>query len=115
MTANKRLREDLEEKEADCQKLLSLSKDILKEKRAIQKQYEHMKTQSKEAHNQMENKDAEFARLQKRSQVLSDLTILAEASKSLQTQNDSCLLKETRVLQMSISISICITLVLRLF
>ena len=42
-----------------------------------------MKTQSKEARNQMESKDAEFSRLQKRSQVLSDLTILAEASKSL--------------------------------
>ena len=35
ITANKRLREDLEEKEADYQKLLSISKDILKEKRAI--------------------------------------------------------------------------------
>ena len=51
MTANKRLREDLEEKEADYQKLLSISKDILKEKRTIQKQFEHMKTQSKEVHN----------------------------------------------------------------
>ena len=44
MTTNKRLREDLEEKETDYQKLLSISKYILKEKRAIQKQYEHMKT-----------------------------------------------------------------------
>ena len=78
MTANKRLREDLEDKEADYQKLLSISKDILKEKRTIQKQLEHMKAQSKE-----ENKDAEFSRLQKRSQVLSDLIILEEASKSL--------------------------------
>ena len=33
MTANKRLREDLEEKEADYQKLFSISEDILKEKR----------------------------------------------------------------------------------
>ena len=65
MNANKRLWEDLEEKEANYQKLLSISKDILKEKRTIQNQCEHMKTQSKEAHNQMENKDAEFARLQK--------------------------------------------------
>ena len=62
MTANKRLREDLEEKEADYQKLLSISKDILKEKRTIQKQFEHMKAQSKE-----ENKDVEFSKLQKRS------------------------------------------------
>ena len=76
MTTNKRLREDLEEKEVDYQKLLSISKDILKEKRTIQKQLEHMKAQSKE-----ENKDVQFARLQKRSQVLSDLTILAEAYK----------------------------------
>ena len=83
MTANKRLRKDLEEKETDYQKMLLISKYILKEKRAIQKQYEHMKTHSKEAQNQMENKDAEYARLQKRSQVLSDLTVLAEASKSL--------------------------------
>ena len=45
------------------------------------KQFEHVMTQSKEV--QMENKDAEFARLQKRFQVLSDLTVLAEASKSL--------------------------------
>ena len=78
MTTNKRLREDLEEKEADCQKLVSISKDILKEKRTIQKQFQHMKAQSKE-----ENKDVEFARLQMQSQVLSDITILAEASKSL--------------------------------
>ena len=35
MTANKRLREDLEKKEIDYQKRLSIYKDILKEKRAI--------------------------------------------------------------------------------
>ena len=43
MIANKRLREDLEDKETDYQKLLLISKYILREKRAIQKQYEHMK------------------------------------------------------------------------
>ena len=47
------------------------------------KQFEHMKTQNKESHNHMENKDVEFARLQKRSEVLSDPTILVKASKSL--------------------------------
>ena len=72
MTTNKRLREDLEDKEVDYQKLLSISKDILREKRTIQKQLELIKAQSKE-----DNKDAEFSRLQKRSQVLSDLAILA--------------------------------------
>ena len=49
----------------------------------IATEFKHMKTQSKDAYNQMEDKDAEFARLQKRSQVLSDLTILAKSSKSL--------------------------------
>ena len=44
MTANKRLQEHLEEKETDYQKLILISKDILKEKRAIHKKYEHMKT-----------------------------------------------------------------------
>ena len=43
MIANKRLREDLEDKEADYHRLLSISKYILKEKRTIQKQLEHMK------------------------------------------------------------------------
>ena len=66
MTANKRLQEDLEEKETDYQKLLLISKDIFREKRAIQKQYEHMNIQRKEGHNRVENKDDEYARLQKR-------------------------------------------------
>ena len=78
MVANKRLREDLEDKETEYQKLLIISKDILREKRAIQKQLELVKPQNKE-----DNKDAEFARLQKCSQVLSDLATLAEASRSL--------------------------------
>ena len=37
MTANKRLHGELEEKETDYQKFLSISNDILKEKRSIQK------------------------------------------------------------------------------
>ena len=66
MTANKILHEYLEEKETDYQKLPLISQDILKEKRAIQKQYEHMKIQNKESQNRVENKDVEYARLQKR-------------------------------------------------
>ena len=77
MVANKRLREDMEDKEAEYQKLLVISKDILKEKRAIQRQLEQVKAQNKE-----KDKDVEFARLQRRSQVLSDLATLAEASRS---------------------------------
>ena len=78
MVANKRLREDMEDKEAEYQKLLVISKDILKEKRAIQRQLEQVKAQYKE-----NSKDAEFSRLQKSSQVLSDLATLAEASRIL--------------------------------
>ena len=78
MVANKRLREDMEDKEAEYQKLLVISKDILRQKRAIQRQLEQVNAQNKE-----KDKDAKFARLQKRSQVLSDLATLAEASRSL--------------------------------
>ena len=56
MIANKRLREDMEDKETEYQKLLSISKDILREKRTIQKQLELIKAQNKE-----DNKDVEFA------------------------------------------------------
>jgi len=78
LVANKRLREDMEEKEAEFQKLLMVSRNILKEKRAMQKQLEHFKAQEKE-----NDKDKELARLQRRSQVLNDLATLAEASRSL--------------------------------
>ena len=46
-------------------------------------EFKQMKTQSKDMYNQMEDKYAEFAKLQKRSRDLSDLTVLAEASNSL--------------------------------
>ena len=83
MVANKRLREDLEEKEVDYQKLVSIYKDMLKKKRALQKQYKQVLDQNKELQNKELNKDAEYSRLQKRSQVLHDMTLLAEVSKSL--------------------------------
>ena len=78
MVVNKRLCEDMEDKEGEYQKLLVISKNILKEKRAIQRQLEQVKAQYKE-----NSKDVEFSRLQKRSQVLSYLATLAEASRSL--------------------------------
>ena len=83
MIANKRLREDLEEKEANYQRLVIISKYILKKKRAIQEQCKQVLNQNKELHNKELNKDAEYSRLQKRSQTLHDMTILAKVSKSL--------------------------------
>ena len=47
MVANKRLREDMEDKEMEYQKILVISKDILKEKRAMQRQLEQLKSQKK--------------------------------------------------------------------
>ena len=76
--ANKILREDMEDKEAEFQKLLMISKNILKEKRTMQRQLEQLKAQEKE-----NDKDMELARLQRHSQVLNDLATLAEASRSL--------------------------------
>ena len=75
--------EDIEEKEADYQKIVNISKDTLKKKRALQKQYKQVLDQNKELQNKELNKDVEYSRLQKRSQVLHDMTILAEVSKSL--------------------------------
>ena len=83
MLANKRLREDLEEKEADYQKLVSISKDMPKKKTALQEQYKQVLDQNRELRIKELNKDVEYSRLQKRSQVLHDMTLLAEVSKSL--------------------------------
>jgi len=78
LVANKRLREDMEEKEAAFQKLLMVSRNILNEKKAMQQKLDQVKAQVKE-----NDKDKEFARLKRRSQVLNDLATLAEASRSL--------------------------------
>ena len=83
MIANKRMREDLEEKEADYQKLVIIYKDTLKKKRAMQKQYKQVLNQNKELHNKELNKDAKYSLLQKRAQVMHDMTSLAKVSKSL--------------------------------
>ena len=63
MIANKSLREDLKEKEVDYQKLVIISKDILKKKREMQKQYKQVLNQNKELQNKELNKDAEYFRL----------------------------------------------------
>ena len=46
-------------------------------------EFKQMKTQSKDMYNKMEEKNTKFYKLQKRSQDLSDLNVLVEASKSL--------------------------------
>ena len=83
MLSNKRLQEDLEEKEVDYQKLVNIAKDILKKKRALQEQYKQVLDQNRELQSKELNQDVEYTRLQKRSQVLHDMTLLAEFYKSL--------------------------------
>ena len=83
MLSNKRLQEDLEEKEVGYQKLVYISKDILKKNRDLQEQYKQVLDQNRELQSKELNQDAEYSRLQKRSQVLHDMTLLAEVSKSL--------------------------------
>ena len=83
MLSNKRLREDLEDKEVDYQKLVYIAKDILKKKRALHEQYEKVLDQNRKLQNKELNQDVEYTRLQKRSQLLHDMTLLAEVSKSI--------------------------------
>ena len=64
MLSNKRLREDLEEKEVDYQKLVNIAKDILKKKRALQEQYKQVFYQNRELQSKELNQDAEYSRLQ---------------------------------------------------
>jgi len=64
LVANKRLREDMEEKEAAFQKLLMVSRNILNEKKAMQQKLDQVKAQVKE-----NDKDKEFSRLKRRSQI----------------------------------------------
>ena len=83
MLSNKRLREDLEEKYVDYQKLVFVAKEVLKKKIYLQEQYEKVLDQNRKLQNKELNQDVEYTRLQKRSQVLHDMTLLAEVSKSL--------------------------------
>ena len=66
MLSNKILQEDLEEKEADYQKLVNISKDILKKKRDLQEQYKQVLDQNRELQSKKLNQDAEYTMLQKR-------------------------------------------------
>ena len=54
----------MEEKEAVFQKLLMVSRNILNEKKAMQQKLDQVKVQVKE-----NDKDKEFARLKRRSQI----------------------------------------------
>ena len=55
MLSNTRLREDLEEKELDYQKLVNIAKDILKKKRALWEQYKQVLDQNRELQSKQLN------------------------------------------------------------
>ena len=58
MLSNKRLREDLEEEEADYQKLVNIAKDILKKKRDLQQEYKQVLDKNRELQSKKQNQDA---------------------------------------------------------
>ena len=79
----RRLREDLEESNASYQELIIASKEWLRRKRVTQKQNEERMGQNKELQTKNQTMDANYSRLQRRSQELDELMMLAEATRKL--------------------------------
>ena len=83
MTANRRLREDLEEIDANYQELITVSKEFLRRKRDTEQQNEELISINKELQDQIRSTEAEHFQLQKISQALDGLMILVEATRKL--------------------------------
>ena len=83
MLANRRLREDIEETNANYQDLITTSKEVLGRKNLTQQQNEELISQNKEFQDKIQTMDAEYTRLQKRSQALDRLTMLAKATRKI--------------------------------
>ena len=78
-----RLREYLEESNASYQELIIASKEVLRRMRLIRQQNEELIGQSKEFQTEIQTMDIEYSPLQRRSQTLDGLTMLAEAARKL--------------------------------
>ena len=90
MTANKRLREDLEEVNSHYQELISVSKEALKRKRQTKNQFIELKQTIQELTQQNEeltirvaNLEAYHHKARRKSQALEGIALLAEATKNL--------------------------------
>ena len=83
MQANRRLREDLEEANANYQELITAAKKVLRRKKLTQQQNKELIKHNKELQDKVQMMDAEYTRLKKRSQALDGLTILADAARHI--------------------------------
>ena len=90
MTANRRLREDLEEVNSHYQELIVVSKEALKRKRQTQTMYAELKQtiqdltqQNQELSKRVEYLEADHQKTRKKTQALEGIALLAEAAKDL--------------------------------
>ena len=90
MTANRRLREDLEEVNSHYQELITVSKEALKRKIHTQSLFTELKQTIQELtqHNEeltkrVENLEAENLKSRRKTQDLEGISLLAEAVKDL--------------------------------
>ena len=90
ITANKILREDLEEVNDHYQELIAVSKEALKKKRSTDLQCAELKLtvkslqqQNKELTRRMTDMEAEQQKARKKAQALDGIALLAEAAKYL--------------------------------
>ena len=90
ITANRRLREDLEEVNDHYQELIAVSKEALKRKISTDLQFARLKQtirnlqqQNKELTRRLTNMEAEQQRARKKAQALDGIALLAEAAKDL--------------------------------
>jgi len=90
ITANKRLREDLEEVNDHYQELIAVSKEALKRKRStdlqcveLKQTIRNLQQQNKELTRRMTEMEDEQQKARKKAQALDGIALLAEAAKDL--------------------------------
>ena len=90
VTANRRLREDLEEVNSHYQELITVSKEAWKRKRQTQSLFTELKQtiqeltqQNQELSKRVEELEADHQKARKKTQALEGIALLAEAAKDL--------------------------------
>ena len=90
MTANRRLREDLEEVNSHYQELIAVSKEALKRKRQTQNLYAELKQtvqdltqQNQELSKRVKDLEADHQKTRNKTQALEGIALLEEATKDL--------------------------------
>ena len=73
----------MEEIDANYQELITVSKEVLRRKRATQQHYEELINQNNELQDWIRAMESKQSRLEKRTQALDGLTILAKAARKL--------------------------------